>query len=377
MEKETFVPIKATSKFSICGLPLRLDTYKTCSFGCQYCFANNRKIMEHEKEMKVGDVDYIKRKLNKIFDNNDYNENNFRDKLIADKITWHCGGLADPFQHTENKYEITKKVVDITNEYDISILFSTKSDKLYDVNLKPNLHSIQMSITNLQNHNIERNVPSISKRIKLFKYLKKRGFKVGIRIQPFLPGITEDEIVDVFKDADYFTIEGLKLVPQNKKHKTKILNELNLNRSIFTQMGLLNIKPEIREKLYEGIIKKLEKYNLPYSVADNDMHYKTKSKCCCGENLVKKSTSFNKTALYYKYGDYDKEDLYKELGEYANCKVNHLFTSNRQEGCTTAKSFFDKRFHRSSSPFSKEFDYIKRQRLFSVDLENFKIFKCD
>ena len=66
MENKTFNPLSVSSKFAICGLPIRVDTYKTCSFGCVYCFANNRKICEFEKELKVGKIATVERKLEKI-----------------------------------------------------------------------------------------------------------------------------------------------------------------------------------------------------------------------------------------------------------------------------------------------------------------------
>ena len=31
-----FEALNVSSKFAICGLPNRVDTYKTCSFGCKY-----------------------------------------------------------------------------------------------------------------------------------------------------------------------------------------------------------------------------------------------------------------------------------------------------------------------------------------------------
>ena len=52
-----FAPLAVSSKFAICGLPIRMDTYKYCTFGCKYCFSNNRKIMEIEKEIQVGDAE--------------------------------------------------------------------------------------------------------------------------------------------------------------------------------------------------------------------------------------------------------------------------------------------------------------------------------
>lgn len=60
-----FNALAVSSKFAICGLPIRVDTYKTCGFGCVYCFSNGRKIMEFKKEFKVGNIDAVERKLKK------------------------------------------------------------------------------------------------------------------------------------------------------------------------------------------------------------------------------------------------------------------------------------------------------------------------
>lgn len=63
---EKFNGLNVSSKFAICGLPLRVDSYKTCSFGCKYCFANGRKIMEFRKNLQVADTDAIERRLERI-----------------------------------------------------------------------------------------------------------------------------------------------------------------------------------------------------------------------------------------------------------------------------------------------------------------------
>lgn len=358
MSTKKFNPINVSSKFAICGLPIRVDTYKTCSFNCKYCFSNHRKIMEFDKVLQIANLKLLDKRLEKIFNGKGDNKN-FLDVLIKNGITWHCGGMSDPFQPIEQKLGITTQMLEITNKYNISILFSTKSNTVYDwENLNPDLHTFQLSVTNVDDRkDIEPNVPSFTSRVEFYKELKSKGFKVGIRIQPFIPGVSDERIIEYFKDADYFTIEGLKLVPQNKEQKDYLLGLLKIPRENFTQMGLLNLKPEIRLELYKPLIKKLEEYNIPYSIADNDLHYMSKSKCCCGEPLVKKSTDFNNTALFFKNKDYDLSDVKECLGDCSNCKANHLFTSNRQEGCTTVLEFFEKRFDRKSSPFSKKFMY--------------------
>lgn len=362
-KQKTFNALNVSSKFAICGVPIRVDTYKTCSFGCTYCFSNCRKIMEFEKELQIANIKQIERKLDKIFNQKKYDNTNFLDTLISNNYTWHCGGMSDPFQPVEKKFQITKQMLDITNKYGIHILFSTKSDTVYDCDIRPDLHTFQLSITNVDNRtDIEPNVPNIKDRYKFYRDLKNKGFKVGIRLQPFIPSISTLEIVEMFKDADHFTIEGLKLVPQNKEHKEYLLNLTGLKSSDFTQMGLLNLKPEIRTELYKPFVELLQKYNIPYSLADNDFHQYSTSKCCCGDALINKSTDFNNTAMLYKYGmDYKIEDLKHELGCLDCCKCNHLFTSNRQEGCVTVGEFYNKRFDRKSSPFSPKFLYKNKQ----------------
>ena len=356
-----FNPLNVSSKFAICGLPIRVDTYKNCSFQCSYCFSNCRKIMEFEKTLQVANLKQVSKKLETIFDKGIVDRTKFLDALIAERITWHCGGMSDPFQPAEAKFQITKQMVDICNQYGISILFSTKSDTVYDADIRPDLHTFQLSITNVNNRkDLEPNVPDIEKRYAFYKQLKAAGFKVGIRIQPFLPGITALDLIEMFKDADNFTIEGIKLVPQNKEHKEYLLDVLSLNSEDFTQMGLLNLKPDIRLKMYQPFIEYFETNNIPFSIADNDLRMLGTNSCCCGDRLVQKSTTWNTTAMIQKYGlDYTKEQVDCELagGNCAGCKCNQLFTSNRQEDCVSVQDFYDKRFDRKTSPFSPKFQY--------------------
>lgn len=354
-----FEALNVSSKFAICGLPIRVDTYKNCTFGCTYCFSNNRKICEFEKQFQVANLASVGKRLDRIFNRHQYDSSNFLDTLISQGITWHCGGMSDPFQPIEKKYGITRKLVDICNQYGVSILFSTKSDNLYGANIRPDLHTFQFSVSNVDNRtDIERNVPDIEKRYQLFRELKSDGFRVGIRIQPFIPNISTLEIVKMFSDADNFTLEGIKLVPQNREHKELVLQTIGMDQSAFTQMGLLNLKPEIRMEMYRPFIEYLTEHNIPFSLADNDMHHIGTNLCCCGDRLVTKSTTFNSTAMCKLYGKcYSKEQLDEEVFESGvrDCKCSHLFTSNRQEGCTSVQDFYDKRFYRKSSPFSPDF----------------------
>lgn len=356
---KTFEALNVSSKFAICGLPIRVDTYKGCSFGCSYCFANNRKICEFDKSLQVANLKSVERRLDKVFNKGKVDQTNFLDTLISQKITWHCGGMSDPFQPAERDLKITEGLVDICNEYGVSILFSTKTDNLYGANIRPDLHTFQLSVSNVDDRrDLEPNVPSIENRLRLFRDLKSEGFRVGIRIQPFIPGISTVDIVKMFAGADNFTLEGLKIVPQNTAHKESVLSATGLCKEDFTQMGLLNLKPEIRVNMYKPFLEYFREHDVPFSLADNDLHHIGTNFCCCGDRLVTKSTTFNNTAMCAVYGRcYAKEQLDYEVFESAvrDCKCNQLFTSNRQEGCVSVQDFYDKRFCRKSSPFSPKF----------------------
>ena len=97
MDYPKFGGLAVSSKFAICGLPVRVDSYKTCSFGCKYCFANGRKIMEFKKNLQVADVPAIERRCERIAHRGGQ-EGNFLDRLLEMGITWHFGGMSDPFQ---------------------------------------------------------------------------------------------------------------------------------------------------------------------------------------------------------------------------------------------------------------------------------------
>lgn len=111
----------------------------------------------------------------------------------------------------------------------------------------------------------------------------------------------------------------------HKEYRQKLTELLNIPISDFKFSGLYNLKSELKLKYYKPFIEKLELYNIPFSIADNDLRSISKSKCCCGDVLIKKSTDFNTTALLKKYGsDYSLQNVYEEIGCYGDCSCKSL-----------------------------------------------------
>ena len=364
-DMEKFEGLNVSSKYGICGLPIRVDSYKTCSFGCRYCFANGRKIMEFDKTLLIADTASIERRLDRIFGQQDVQTDNFLDQLIAHRITWHFGGMSDPFQPCNQELRVTNDIIDIGNRYGITMLFSTKSNTLHNANVRPDLHTFQLSVSNVNDRrDIEPNVPPISERIDLFRWLKHEGFRVGIRIQPFIPNVSTLDIVKVFEGADHFIIEGLKVIPQEGEQKDYCFGELGENPKHYTQMGLMNMLPEKRLQLYQPFIDYFQAHGISYSVSDNDLRWMGNNRCCCGDALVSKATGFDTTALCMKYGRrWRLQDALKEVGGvYLQCKASDLVASNRIYGCRTVEDFYRKRHTEQSSPMSPRFQYIPQPK---------------
>ena len=353
-----FNALGVTSKYGICGLPLRMDSYTTCSFSCEYCFSNCRAFMGC-KAFKVANVQQLERTLDRVLNRGNIREGSYMDALLADGHTIHLGGMSDPFQPCEEVWKVTEQLVDTTNRFNCHILVSTKSDTTYGADLRPDLHTVQLSVSNIYDRtDIEPNVPPIARRLALFQALKLEGFRVGIRIQPFIPGITDLDIVKLFAGADHYQLEGIKFVQQNRESAERILRLTGLRREDFTCLGLMHLKPEVRWAQYQPFIAYFEANGLSYSLADNDFHAFGNNVCCCGDALVHRATPYNTTALAHKYGpNYQLKDALRELhaSGHDGCDCTCCHASNRAKGFRTVAESFCVHYGCSRSPMSPAF----------------------
>lgn len=358
-----FGPLGVSSKYAICGMPFNADTY--CGgrcFGCAYCEANCRRFMPTSQSLKVGACHTAERIFRRVLIDKQIDPAKFLDVCIAQDLPIHLGAMGDPLQPAEAYFHATREFLALCSDYDRYVVISTKSASLYGADIDPTHVSIQMSVSNVLNRrDIEPNVADIRQRVRFFNELKDAGVRVGIRIQPFLPGLSGVSILELFKCADHYVIEGLKLVPQNAEHVQQMLTTLGLPRESFKAIGgHLCIRPELRLELYKPLIAYCESNHLSYSIADNDLRYLGNNVCCCGDALVHKSTSFHTTAMIAKYGvNYTREQLLNEVraSGFAQCRAAYLASSNRQHFGTTVEDILCAKYDVRQSPSSPRFLY--------------------
>ena len=354
-----FPPLKCSSAFLSCAIPLNLDTYRNCEYGCTYCFMRNRVIGKRNKKLTVPNIKWLKNKFHKIYDEKEYNPKNLIETMLHNKIDIHCGTKSDPFQPQEKEKQYTKQTIELCNSYDQHIIFTTKSDTYHQVPVDPKKHSFQLSITNHYNDKfLEPHVPAFEKRVQFYNQLKDEGFKVGLRFEPFIPNITDViKCLEYFDEPDVVHISKLNFIPQ--LNNDKLMKYIGITKEQTMHCGTRYMKPEI---LYEYYLKEVFQY-----LEDNNYNYTARNafignqNCCCGDKLTHKTNTFDPYHLYHKYGDnWNLEDAIKEMGNLKDCDCRFVFTSNRWYNNITVEDFYSARYNRKTGGLNPK--YIPRAR---------------
>ena len=125
--KEDYGSPRWSGEIADCSLPMTLDTYSNCSFGCVYCFSQyQRGIGECKtdylsKNVRSISVDRVK----KILSGEDTKSQFY--EYVKDKRPIQYGGLSDQFDGYERKYGKTYELLKYLKEINYPICFSTKA----------------------------------------------------------------------------------------------------------------------------------------------------------------------------------------------------------------------------------------------------------
>lgn len=325
-----FTPLVVTTKFFNYSLPLNLDSYRSCSFKCEYCFMKNRVIGARDETLQPN-INWLRNKFQKVYDDKDVNKENFLEMLLHNRITLAMGTKSECFQPAEAIHHNTREIVDLCKQYDQKIVFTTKADGVFDVGIDPSCHSFMMSVTNhYDDRYLEPNVPSFESRVQFYNELKNEGFKVGIRFEPFIPNVTDvGKILQYFDDADHIHLSRLRLLPQIDN--SQLLKHIRCSSKDFGTNGLTSLRSDVWYVYAKPIIDFLEDNG--YSYTTSFAEFGNNDCSPYGDKLVWKATTFDTLHLRRKYGEnWTLEDGLKEIGIYKDCNCASLFCSNRRGG---------------------------------------------
>jgi len=264
--------IECNSAIGKCGFPgggFAINPYVGCEHNCLYCYARFIKRFTGHSEEWGGFVDArinVAEVLQKQLKSNKYKG----EQIYISTVT-------DPYQPAEEKYKLTRKILEVLINYDNPVSILTKSNLvLRDLDLLKKIKNIDVNFTvNTLDEKwkklIEPNSPSVQNRLNAMATLVKEGIPVFAMMGPYFPIFTDPEsLFKEFKEAGVSIIftESFNTSGGNWVEVEKVLKE-----------NYPELLPQIKEILFdknkfyefyndaESKVKKAsKKYNIPTTI---------------------------------------------------------------------------------------------------------------
>ncbi|MFC3713671.1 PA0069 family radical SAM protein [Sphingoaurantiacus capsulatus] len=181
-----------------------INAYRGCEHGCIYCFARPTHAFHN---LSPG-LD---------FESKLFAKPSAADLLRAElmKRTYECRPIAmgtntDPYQPIEQRWKITRQILEVLQEFNHPFTITTKSARVtrdLDI-LAPmaamNLAAVMLSVTSLDPkiaRTLEPRASAPHQRIRAIKALADAGVPVFVSISPVVPAITDHEIEAIVEAA--------------------------------------------------------------------------------------------------------------------------------------------------------------------------------
>lgn len=297
--KQDYGSPRWTGEISDCTLPLTMDTYSNCSFGCVYCFS------QYQRGIGAAQNDYFNKKvrsvnpdkIKRIFSLEDKKTQFY--KYIKDKRPIQWGGLSDQFDGYEKKYGVTYEILKYMKEINYPICFSTKSawvfkdpkyQELFRGADKWNMKFSIITLDELDAGKIEVGVPSPKERLeamKIYNSLSKGG--TTLRLRPFIVGVSDKTYLQLIEAAaeagasavttEFFCLEMRSINHAREHYKT--ISEcagfdiVDFYRKYSNGSGYLRLNRKVKEKYVKNMKELCHKLGMRFYVSD--AHFK---ECC-------------------------------------------------------------------------------------------------
>jgi DNA repair photolyase len=181
-----------------------INPYRGCEHGCIYCYARP----SHEYLGFSAGLDFESRIVVKP-DAPRLLYEAFRKRSYV-PTTIVLSGNTDPYQPLERKFRITRGILEVCLSHRNPVSIITKNHLVTrDLDLLEGLAAyncahVTVSITSLRPEITGKMEPRTSRpvlRLKTVQELTERGIPVGVNVAPIIPGLTDDEMPAILKEA--------------------------------------------------------------------------------------------------------------------------------------------------------------------------------
>lgn len=205
---------KCGTQVILCNLPVRFDTYKGCSHGCKYCFAQKKQnIAKIQRDETVEALrSFVEGKRGRETAWCDWN------------IPIHWGGMSDPFQPIEKNIRASYECLKLLAETKYPFVVSTKGRLVADPEYLELLEKcncvVQVSMVCSKYDQLEPGTPHYEERLEIVKTLASRVQRVIVRIQPYMPEVFREVMANIPRLAEAgvygVVVEGMKFYKAKK-----------------------------------------------------------------------------------------------------------------------------------------------------------------
>lgn len=186
------------------GMFYSMNPYQGCEHGCIYCYARNSfEYFGYSAGLDFERKIIVKKNAPELL----------RKFLMNPK--WECvpiglSGNTDCYQPAEQKFRITRQLLEICLEFNQPVGMITKNaGMLRDIDVikkmaQKNLVSILVSVTSM-NEDLRRvmepRTTTGKQRIRLIREMSDQGVRMGVMLGPMIPGLNDHEMHDIMKLA--------------------------------------------------------------------------------------------------------------------------------------------------------------------------------
>lgn len=185
-----------------------MNIYRGCTHGCIYCDSRSTCYqMKHafeDVEVKINAPMLLEQAL----------------RRKKKKCMISTGAMSDPYLHLETQLRLTRRCLELIDQYEYGLSILTKSDRiLRDLDLLKSINRkakcvVQMTLTTYDEklcRILEPHVCATSRRIEVLNILKEAGIPTIVWMTPILPFIndTEENIRGLLKECRMAGVYGL------------------------------------------------------------------------------------------------------------------------------------------------------------------------
>lgn len=263
-----------------------INLYVGCPHGCKYCYARFMKRFTGHSENwgDFIDIKICQKPINL--------------KKIEHKSVF-LSSVTDCYNPYEEKYRLTRQILEQLQEADCELAISTKSELiLRDIDLLKNIKNLTVAVSmNTLDEEFRKdmdNASSIERRIATLEALHKEGIKTVLFMSPIFPYITDFKAI-IERTSEFvsqYWFENLNLRGEFKAKIMEYIAEkypqyISLYKQIYTSKNMdywTTLAKEIDEYCKTGNISFINYFYHSQLVADK----KEKESCMSGISRYKK-----------------------------------------------------------------------------------------